>query len=160
MRTKHDPHYPLLLAVAFLWGSSTSQLNLLAVVLRQHGMSDPVIAVILSSSTVAVVVAALVSGALASRIGAVRTLILGGVISFAAIAALPFAVGSAPLAALAKVGQGFGFGLFTPAGQLFAKSLAREDDQIRAVGRFTAMFLIQTFFGPAVGAGARPARSG
>lgn len=143
--------YFVLLAVAFLWGCSTSQLNLLAVVLRQHGMAAPAIAVVLSATMVAVVAAALVSGALASRIGARRTLVLGGIISFAAIAALPFAVGSAPLAVLARAGQGVGFGLFTPAGQLIAKSLAREDDQIRAVGRFTAMFLIPTFFGPALG---------
>jgi MFS family permease len=143
--------YFLLLASAFLWGTSTSQLNLLAVVLRQGGISEPAIAFIFSSSTVAVVAATLISGALASRIGAVHTLFIGGLISLAAVIALPFAVGSAPLAALAKAGQGFGFGLFTPAGQLFAKSRAREEDQILAVGRFTAMFLVPTFFAPVLG---------
>ena len=102
----HRRHYMLLLAASFFWGTTGTQLTLLAAVLRQRGISEPVIAMILSSSSVSVVVAAMISGVLASRIGAVRTLVLGALISCAAIAALPFAVGSAPLAVLAKAGQG------------------------------------------------------
>lgn len=147
----HRRHYMLLLAASFFWGTTGTQLTLLAAVLRQRGISEPVIAMILSSSSVSVVVAAMISGVLASRIGAVRTLVLGALISCAAIAALPFAVGSAPLAVLAKAGQGFGFGLFTPAGQLFAKSRARAEDQIRAVAWFSAMTMIPSFFGPSLG---------
>jgi predicted MFS family arabinose efflux permease len=48
-------------------------------------------------------------------------------------------------------GRGFGAGLFTPSGQLFAQAQARADDRTRAVGMFTAMFLIPNFFGPALG---------
>jgi MFS family permease len=147
----HRRDYMLLLAASFFWGTAGTQLTLLAAVLRQRGISEPVIAVILSSSSVSVVVAAMISGVLVSRIGVVQTLALGALISCTAIAALPFAVGSLPLAALAKAGQGFGFGLFTPAGQLFAKSRARREDQTRAVARFTAMTMIPSFFGPSLG---------
>ena len=143
--------YGLLLVAAWCWGSATSQLTLFAVVLRSHGFADPLIAAILSTATVAVAVAALVSGPLVSRVGAVGTLLIGGLLASAAIAALPFAVVAAPLVALAMLGRGFGFGLFTPAGQLFAKAHARDDDQVRAVGMFTAMFLLPTCFGPALG---------
>jgi MFS family permease len=143
--------YLLLLAAAFCWGSSLSQLTMLAVVLRDHGMSAPMIATVLSASTVAMLLASLASGPLASRLGATRTLLIGAIVSLTAIAVLPFAVGAAPLATLAMAGRGLGAGLFTPSGQLFAQAQARADDRTRAVGMFTAMFLIPNFFGPALG---------
>jgi MFS family permease len=143
--------YILLLAAAFFWGSATSQLTLLAVVLRDHGMSAPMIATVLTGSTVAMLLASLISGPLASRLGAPRTLLIGSIISLTAIAVLPFTVGAAPLATLAMAGRGLAGGLFTPSGQLFAQAQARADDRTRTVGMFTAMFLIPTFFGPALG---------
>jgi MFS family permease len=143
--------FRLLLASAFLWGSSTSQLTLLAIVLRDHGMTAPMIAVVLSAMIVAMLLASLTSGPLASRLGATRTLLIGAIVSLAAIAVLPFVVGAAPLATLAMAGRGIGGGLFTTSGQLFAQAQARDDDRTRAVGMFTAMFLIPTFFGPALG---------
>jgi len=76
--------------------------------------------------------------------------VLGGLISLAEIASLPFVLDSASLTALASFGRDFGFGLLTPCGQMFAQAVADEDDRKRAVGMFTAMFLIPTFFGPAI----------
>jgi MFS family permease len=142
--------YVLLLAAAFLWGSATTQLALFAVVLARHGMSPSAIAVVLSASTVALVPATLLSGAVASRYGAVRTMMLGGLVSVIAIIALPFTVTSVPAAALAMGGRGIGLAFFTPSGQLFAQAQAGEGDRTRAVGMFTAMFLIPSFFGPAL----------
>jgi MFS family permease len=140
-----------LLGAAFLYGCSTAQLNLLAVVLRQHAMSDAEIAAVFISGTVCIAGGALASGALASRIGTVRTLALGCLLAWLSIVALPYTLDSAPLAALVRAEQGFGFGLFTPMGQLLVRSQARAGDEIRAVGLFTAMFLLPTFFAPAWG---------
>jgi len=140
--------FRLLLASAFLWGSATSQLTLLAVVLRDHGMNPSAIAAVVSASTIALVPATLVSGTLASRYGAVRTMALGAVASLISIAVLPFAVTSVTTAALATAGRGIGAACFTPSGQLFAQAQASENDRSRAVGMFTAMFLIPTFYGP------------
>jgi MFS family permease len=151
LRFSKHRDYLLLLAAAFCWGSSLSQLTMLAVVLRDHGMSAPMVATVLSASTVAMLLASLTSGPLASRLGATRTLLIGAVVALAAIAVLPFAVDAAPLATLAMAGRGLGAGLFTPSGQLFAQAQARADDRTRAVGMFTAMFLIPNFFGPALG---------
>jgi MFS family permease len=69
---------------------------------------------------------------------------------------LPWAVAAAPPwgivgAALAKGLQGFGFGVALTAGILYAKTKSPDDQQILAVARFTAMFMVPTFFGPALG---------
>jgi predicted MFS family arabinose efflux permease len=143
--------YALLLVAALLYGSTNCQLIILAVVLRPAGFTDPEIGAVMSSMNGAMVLAALGCGTLAARLGAVHTLVLGGVLSLAAVIALPFTMASVPLAMLAMAGRGIGFGLFTPAGQLVAKTLAGEADQIRAVGMFTACFLIPNLVGPAVG---------
>jgi predicted MFS family arabinose efflux permease len=143
--------YASLLAAALWWGTGTSQLILLAAVLERHGMTAPVIATVLSCSSLAMVAALLVSGPLVSRWGAVRSLVLGCGIGLAATIALAFAVDWAVPAAALQVARGFAAGLLLPSGQLVAKSLARDDDQIRAVGMFTAMLLIPTFFGPTLG---------
>ena len=142
--------FRLLLASAFLWGSATSQLTLLAIVLRDHGMSPSAIAAVVSASTIALIPATLLSGILASRYGAVRTMALGAVTSLISIAVLPFAMNSVMTTAMATAGRGIGAACFTPSGQLFAQVQASENDRSRAVGMFTAMFLIPTFYGPAL----------
>jgi MFS family permease len=146
-----DRHYIRLLAAAFLWGWSTTQLAMLAPVLARHAMSPVAIAAALSAPTVAVVPASLLSGALIGRYGAVRTMMLGGLISVIALMALPFTTSSVELVALAMGGRGIGAAFFFAAGQLFAQAQAPAADRTRAVGMFMAMLLIPSFFGPALG---------
>jgi MFS family permease len=122
----------------------------MAVVLRDHGMSPAAIAIVFSTATVALVPATLLSGTLASRLGAAWTMRIGAVLSLISIAVLPFTVNSVLLAALATAGRGGGAAFFTPAGQLFAQAQVSEKDRAHAVGIFTAMFLIPTFYGPAL----------
>jgi MFS family permease len=122
----------------------------MAIALRDHGMGSAAIAIVFSTATVALVPATLLSGTLASRLGAPRTMILGAVLSLISIAVLPFTVNSVLLAALATAGRGVGAAFFTPAGQLFAQAQVSEKDRAHAVGIFTAMFLIPTFYGPAL----------
>jgi MFS family permease len=143
--------YVRLLAVAFLWGSATSQLSLFAVVLRHHGMTPPVIAAVLNCSTLAMIATPLIAGALANRFGAVRTIRLGALFSLLGIATLPFGVSLPAVAGLGMAGRGIGGGLGMPTGQLFAQAQAGEGESTRAVGMFSAMFLIPSFFGPALG---------
>jgi MFS family permease len=122
-----------------------------AVVLRDHRMSPSDTAIVLSAVFVAMVPATLLSGTLATRLGAVHTMIWAAVVSCLALAALPFTLDSVMAATLAMGARGLANGLFTPAGQAFAQAQAAEGDRSRAVGMFTAMFLIPTFYGPAVG---------
>jgi MFS family permease len=143
--------YALLLAAAFAWGSATSQLAILAIPLREHGMSPSEIATALSAIFVATVPATLLSGTLAARFGARRTMIWAALVSCAALASLPWAINSVPAATLVMAARGLAAGLFTPAGQALATETAALGDRARTVGMFTAMFLIPTFFGPAIG---------
>jgi MFS family permease len=122
----------------------------MAIVLRDHGMASAAIAIVFSTATAALVPATLLSGTLASRLGAARTMRAGAVLSLISIAVLPFTVNSVLLAALATAGRGVGAAFFTPAGQLFAQAQVSEKDRVHAVGIFTAMFLIPTFYGPAL----------
>jgi MFS family permease len=114
-------------------------------------MSPSDTAIVLSAIFVAMAPATLLSGTLAARFGPVRTMIWAAVVSCAALAALPFTLDSVPAATLAMGGRGLANGLFTPAGQAFAQAQAADGDRSRVVGMFTAMFLIPTFYGPAVG---------
>jgi ACDE family multidrug resistance protein len=141
----------LLLAAAFLYGTTTAQLSLLAVVLRQSGLAPQAIGLILSSANIAILAATLVSGWLVSRIGARRTVLVGCGVAILGVASLPVTIAMAATAALSKLAQGGGFGIFQPAGILYAKSKAANDQQIYAVGRFTAMLVAPTLFAPALG---------
>jgi MFS family permease len=143
--------YALPLAAAFGWGSASSLLAIVAVPLRDHGMSPAEIGTVLSAIFVATVPAALLSGTLSARFGTRRTMIWAALVGCAAFAAMPFTLNSVLAATLAMAGRGLANGLFTPAGQAFAQAQAAEHDRSRAVGMFTAMFLIPTFCGPALG---------
>jgi MFS family permease len=143
------PHTRLL-AAAFLWGTSASQLTALVVAWRASGVDPRTISIILSSSTAAVVVASVVAGWLVSRMAIGRVLALGACMALCGIVALPFA---APMAAaLAKACQGGGFGVFLPAAVLCAKARANAYGQASHAGTVTAALLAPMAFGPTLGA--------
>ena len=147
--TNLTPHVRLLVAT-FLWGTSASQLTALVVAWRASGVDPRVIALILSSSTAAVIVASVVAGWLLSRIAIGRVLTLGACIALCGILALPFAPPMA--AALAKACQGGGFGMFLPAAVLCVRLRADADGQAPHVGAVTAALLAPMTFGPTLGA--------
>jgi MFS family permease len=139
-----------LLAAAFLWGTSASQLTALVVAWRASGVDPRAISLILSSSTVAVVMASMVAGWLMSKIAIGRVLTLGACIALCGIVALPFT--SPMAAALAKACQGGGLGVFLPAAVLCAKARTDADGQASHVGMVTAALLAPMAFGPMLGA--------
>jgi Major Facilitator Superfamily len=143
------PHARLL-AAAFLWGTSASQLTALVVGWCASGVDPRAISLILSSSTAAVLVSSVVAGWLMSRMAIGRVLTLGASMALFGIVALPFA---APMAAaLAKACQGGGFGVFLPAAVLCAKARADADGQASHAGMVTAALLAPMAFGPTLGA--------
>ena len=142
------PHARLL-AAAFLWGTSASQLTALVVAWHASGVDPRAISLILSSSTAAVLVASVVSGWLMSTMSIGRVLTLGACMALCGIVALPFA---APIAAaVAKACQGAGFGVFLPAAVLCAKARVDAHGQAAHAGRVTAALLMPMAFGPTLG---------
>ena len=139
-----------LLAAAFLWGTSASQLTALVVAWRASGVDPRAISIILSSSTAAVLVSSVVAGWLMSRMAIGRVLTLGACTALCGIVALPFAGPMA--AALAKACQGGGFGVFLPAAVLCAKARADAEGQASHAGMVTAALLAPMAFGPTLGA--------
>jgi MFS family permease len=144
-------NFRILLAAAFLWGCGSTQLILLAVLLKAHGMSGPEIAAIASMLTVSQIVSTVVCGTLATRYGVVRTLQLGAVIAFIGVVILSVTYDSMIGSALGNFIRGFGFGMVLPAGQMFTQNEVAESDRSRAVAIFSAMSLIPAFFGPSIG---------
>jgi MFS family permease len=144
-------NYWLLLAAAFAWGAATAQLNLLAVIWRAGGQGDEAIAAAAASASLAVLAAAIAAGPLIERFGARSILLNGAVVALGGLLILPVTIASPAFSALGRALQGFGFGLALTAGILYAKAASADDDQIRAVGMFTAMFLVPTLFAPAMG---------
>ena len=150
MLTSFNRDYLRALAAAFLVGTAATQLSLFAVVLRRHDLAPSTIAAVLMAAPIAMILAPLCAGTVATRYGAVWTIRLGMLVSVIAIAALPFTVTSPAAAAIAMLGRGAGMGLVMPAGQLLAQSQAGEGDGTRAVGVFSAMVFLPSFFGPAL----------
>src|SRR5690348_9833553 len=99
----------LLLIATVLWGTSTAQFNLLAVLLHETGRSAPDIGVILTGSPLALLASALIAGPVIDRLGAARTFAVGTLISsIGAIILLVFLQGSLALLAPANFARGFG----------------------------------------------------
>ena len=147
--TSLTPHARLL-AAAFFWGTSASQLTALVVAWRASGIDPRAISLILSSSTAAVLVSSVVAGWLMSRMAIGRVLTLGACTALCGILVLPFA--SPMAAALAKACQGGGFGVFLPAAVLCAKARADAEGQASHAGTVTAALLAPMAFGPTLGA--------
>jgi MFS family permease len=140
-----------LLAATLAWGTATAQLSLMAILWRAAGQSDAAIANASTALSVTVLAAAVAAGPLIERFGANRVLFGGAAVAFWGLCILPAAIASPAFSALARGLQGLGFGLAITAGILYAKACAAEDDQIRAVGMFTACFMVSTLFAPALG---------
>lgn len=148
-RARRD--YTLLLTAALAWGSTISQLAMLSVVLRNHGMTPSQIAFVLSAMFVTMAPATLLSGTLTTRFGPVRTMMWATALSGATLVVFPFALDSVPMTTLLAIGRGLAAGLFIPSGQAFAQAQAAEGDSSRMIGMFTAMLLIPSFYSPALG---------
>jgi DHA1 family bicyclomycin/chloramphenicol resistance-like MFS transporter len=143
--------YRLLLIIGLLWGSSTSQLTMLAAIFRAHGFDDRTIAATVSLFFVGLIGGGIIAGSLTSRIGAKMTLLTGLVGSLVGIVGLPIIViEPGPVLALSLARGLFG-GLILPPGFLLVQTIATEPDRLRAIGIFNACFLIPAIYAPTVG---------
>ena len=143
--------YRLLLIIGLLWGSSTSQLTILAALFRAHGFDDRTIAATVSLFFAGLIGGSIIAGSLSLRIGAKMTLLIGLLGSLVGIIGLPItAIEPGPVLALSLARGLFG-ALILPPGFLLVQTIATEADRVRAIGIFNACFLIPAIYGPAVG---------
>jgi MFS family permease len=143
--------YRLLLLIGLLWGSTTSQLVILAPIFRAHGLSTQTIAATVSLVAVGLVGGSILAGSLTARIGAKMTMVAGLVGSLVSVIGMPLS-GIAPGPVLAfSLARGLCSGLILPPGFLLVQTIASETDRVRAIGIFNACFLIPAIYGPALG---------
>lgn len=146
--------FRLLLLIGLLWGSSSSQMTLFAVVLHAHGMGDRLISEMVTAFALGLIISTMASGWLIARAGARATLLLALLSALAITVGLPLS-GFQPATIIGlNFCRGVAFGLVLPPGFVIVQGLAAEfpgSDRVRAVGLFNACFLLPLLYGPALG---------
>jgi MFS family permease len=146
--------YRRLLLIGVLWGSSSSQMAMFAVVLRAHGMDDRLIGEIVTVFAFGLIAGTVLSGWLIARYGTRTTLLLALFGALASTVGLPVS-GIAPgvITAL-NFCRGLTFGMVLPPGFVIVQGLATEfagSDRVRAIALFNACFLLPLLYGPTIG---------
>lgn len=133
--------------LAFLTNSTTAYFS---VILSAAGMSERVIGEILSSPLLPVPVAILISGPLIERYSARNVVIAGQSISLASFIGLQLALPSPGWVALCRMTLGLGFGIFFPAGMVYAKSKLRGPSTPYFFGIYAAMVTLPVVAAPSI----------
>jgi MFS family permease len=142
--------FTILLLIGFLWGSSSSLMILLGVILHNHGMAPSAIAAVFSASAVTMIAMIPVAGWLSARHGPLRVIRLAGLFAIAGIAALPFCLDQLPPAMIVNIARGIAAACIMPAGQIYAQAVVGEAERGRAIGMFSLMFMVPNFYAPAL----------
>jgi len=116
--------YRLLLIIGLLWGSSSSQMSLFAVVLRAHGMDSRLISEIVTSFALGLIAGTALSGGLIARYGTRTTLLLSLFGALAITVGLPLSRFQPGAIIGLNFCRGIAFGLVLPPGFVIVQGLA------------------------------------
>jgi len=142
--------FGLLGAATFLFCLSTTMLSLLAVILKQTGMAEHEIGVVLAASAVPLLFATLFSGTLIGRYGAIPVAIAGMAVVLVSYVGMQFVLQSFVGALLLRAGHGVGMGLFMPAVMVFAKDQLTGKRFMYYFGLFSSMMPLPNVLGPLI----------
>ena len=140
--------YAVLCLATFLIFFTNAHAALLAVVFQSHGMPLGDVGVILSSYGVPVVLFTLLTGAIAGRIGALKTLKIGVGIMALAFASLQWTAAAFGSALTSRVVQGIGYGLLFAPLMTYAQSRLSQQRFVYLLGVFSSMAPLAQAFGP------------
>ncbi|HRE16884.1 MAG TPA: MFS transporter [Rhodocyclaceae bacterium] len=147
---KDATEFWLLCLATFLCFTTLSQTALLSVVLADYGVPIQSIGLILSSYGVSVIAFSLASGPLANRLGMLGTLRLGMMLLIMAHLSYHFSIDSIIGAALSRLLQGAGFGLFLAAAMAFATSKLTSSRIVHLLGIYASMVQLPNALGPPI----------
>lgn len=131
--------------LAFLTNSTTAYLS---VILSAAGLPERAIGGILSSPLVPVTVAILSSGPLIARYSALRVAIVGQLISLGSFVGFQYAIPDAFWVGALRMTLGFGFGMFFPAGMVYAKSKLHGPKTTHLFGIYAVMVSLPVVIAP------------
>lgn len=138
----------LFAVVTFLCGLARSSQTLLAVIFEQHAMPVNDMGWVLACAAPAMILAALSAGWFISVFGVYRIAVSGVALMFVGHLSFHWTASESELAAISRLIEGAGFGLFIPASMLFAKNRLGQKSPVYLFGIYSSMMLVPTMIGP------------
>ena len=132
----------------FLVFLSHSTLTFLAVILRDLGVGETGIGVIMSAPLVPMLVGMFLSGYLMERFGPLRVVRAGFVMILLAHLSLEITVTHFTGVFLSRAFHGFGYGIFMPASMVYVKGKLRPERMVHPFGIYASMILLPNIVGP------------
>jgi MFS family permease len=146
---KGDLRDYLLIAVStFLVFLSHSGLAYLAVILRDLGVGETRIGVVISAPLVPMMFGMFFSGHLMERFGPIRVVRAGFIMILLAHVSLQATITNVTGVYLSRAFHGFGYGIFMPAGMTYVKSKLRPDRMVHPFGMYASTILLPHIIGP------------
>jgi len=140
--------YILIAASTFLVFLSHSTLVYLAVILRDLGVGETGIGVVISAPLVPILAGMFLSGHLMERFGPLRVVRAGFVMVLLAHLSLQVTVTDVTGVYLSRAFHGFGYGIFMPAGMTYVKGKLRPERMVHPFGIYSSMILLPHIAGP------------
>lgn len=140
--------YVLMAAATFLVFLSHSCITFLAVILRDLGVGEAGIGVILSAPLIPILAGMFLSGYLMERFGPLRVVRAGFVMILIAHISLEFTVVSFKGVYFSRAFHGFGYGIFMPASMTYVKGKLRPERMVHPFGIYASMILLPNIAGP------------
>jgi MFS family permease len=140
--------YLFLASATFLVFLSHSTNTYLSVILRDLGVGETGIGVILSSPLLPILAGMFLSGHLMERFGPLRVVRTGFVLIFLAHLSLQFTIEDFTGVYLSRSFHGFGYGIFMPAGMVYVKGKVLPDRMVAPFGIYSGMIVLPNIVGP------------
>lgn len=140
--------YIFIAASTFFVFLSHSTLAYLAVILRDLGVGETGIGVVISAPLVPILVGMFLSGHLMERFGPLRVVRAGFVMILLAHLSLQFTITGVTGVYLSRAFHGFGYGIFMPAGMTYVKGKLRPKRMVHPFGMYASTILLPHIVGP------------
>jgi MFS family permease len=140
--------YLTMAAATFLVFLSHSTITFLAVILRDLGVGETSIGVIISAPLVPILAGMFLSGYLMERFGPLRVVRAGFVMIFIAHLSLEITVASFKGVYFSRAFHGFGYGIFMPASMTYVKGKLLPERMVHPFGIYASMILMPNIVGP------------
>jgi MFS family permease len=140
--------YFLMASATFLVFFSHATIAFLAVILRDLGIGEAGIGIILSAPLVPMLAGMFLSGYLMERFGPLRVVRAGFFMILLAHLSLQFTVNDFTGVYLSRAFHGFGYGIFQPAGMTYVMGKLRPERMVHPFGIYASMVLLPHIVGP------------
>jgi len=140
--------YLLLASSTFLVFLSHSTIAYLSVILRDLGVEETGIGIVMSAPLVPILAGMFLSGHLMERFGPLKIVRAGFVMILIAHLSLQLTISSFAGVFLSRAFHGFGYGIFMPAGMTYVKGKLRPERMVHPFGIYSSTILLPNIVGP------------